>query len=201
MHQYIVIEGNIGAGKTTLVNKIAKDFNYTKILEEFEDNPFLADFYNDRASFAFKTEIYFLLSRVKQIKKSIKTITNNNVISDYHITKSLIFAEQTLNKKEFKLYSDLFYEITDFIPFPDSYIFLQQNIRRLISNIMMRGRNYEQSITIDYLKKIDNSYINFIKQNKNIEIQFIDISKFDFKKNINDYNKILNLINLSKWIA
>ena len=198
MPEYIVIEGNIGAGKTTLVNKLANDFGYKTIFEEFEDNPFLADFYNDNASFAFKTEVHFLLSRVKQIKRNLETIKTQNVLADYHITKSLIFAEQTLNKKEFELYKNLFTEITDFIPFPDKYIFLKQNIRNLIANIIKRGREYEQNIEINYLQKINDSYFNFIKKNQNLGIKLIDISNFDFKNNLKDYKKVLEQINLSK---
>ncbi len=198
MPQYIVIEGNIGAGKTTLVNKIAQDFDYKTIFEEYEDNPFLADFYRDSVSFAFKTEVYFLLSRIKQIRKQLEIINLQNVVSDYHITKSLIFAEQTLNKKEFDLYKSLFNEVTSFVPKPDIYIYLKQNIRNLISNIIKRGRDYEQSIKIDYLQKIDSSYLNFFKKNNNFNVKLIDISNFDFKNNVEDYKKILEQINISK---
>ncbi len=198
MSQYIVIEGNIGAGKTTLVNKIANDFNYKTIFEEYENNPFLPDFYRDSTTYAFKTEVHFLLSRIKQTRKKLKMLKTQNVIADYHITKSLIFAEQTLNKKEFNLYKDLFYEVTSFIPKPDKYIYLKQTIRNLISNIINRGRDYEQNIKIDYLQKIDKSYINFFKKNDNIDIKLIDISNFDFKNNDTDYKKILEQINLKK---
>jgi len=198
MPQYIVIEGNIGAGKTTLVNKLAKDFAYQTIFEEFEDNPFLADFYKDNVSFAFKTEVHFLLSRIKQIRRQLETIKTQNVIADYHITKSLVFAEQTLSNKEFTLYKNLFNEVTDFVPKPDKYIYLKQTIRNLISNIINRGRDYEQSIKIDYLQKIDNSYLNFFKKNNDFNVKLIDISNFDFKNNAEDYKKILEQINISK---
>ena len=154
---YIAIEGNIGAGKTTLTNKIAQDFNAKTVLERFADNPFLPKFYKDQNRYAFPLEMSFLADRYQQLSDDLAQfdLFKDFLIADYHIFKSLIFSKVTLNEDEFRLYKTLFDIIYKEMPKPDLYIYLYQNSERLLQNIKRRGRIYEQEIPFTYLEKIN----------------------------------------------
>ena len=195
-YNYIAIEGNIGAGKTSLANMISDDFNAKLVLERFADNPFLPKFYKDQERFAFPLEMSFLADRYQQLTDDLAQfdLFKNFIVSDYYIFKSLIFAQITLQKDEYKLYRKMFDIMYKEITKPDLYIYLYQNTDRLLENIKKRGRNYEQSIEASYLKKIHNGYKNFINTEKNLNSIIIDVSKLDFVNNYNDYNYILNKI-------
>jgi len=198
IHQYnfIAIEGNIGAGKTTLAHKIADDFNAKKILERFADNPFLPKFYKDQARYAFPLEMSFLADRYQQISDDLAQLDlfKDFIIADYHIFKSLIFAKVTVTEEEFRLYRKLFEIIYKEIPKPDLYIYLYQNTERLLQNIKKRGRSYEQEIPSDYLDKINQGYFDFIKMHPDLNILMLDVSDRDFVKNQSDYLFILDEI-------
>jgi deoxyguanosine kinase len=194
--KYIVIEGNIGAGKTTLATKIAEDFNAEMVFERFAENPFLPKFYKDQNRYAFPLEMAFLADRYKQLSEGLSqfNLFKNFVVSDYYIFKSLIFAKITLQEDEFRLYKTLFDIVYKQITKPDLYIYLYQNTDRLLENIKKRGRVYEQEISESYLNKINLGYLDYIKSQTDLNVLVIDISEMDYVKNNEDYLKILQII-------
>ena len=195
-YNYIAIEGNIGSGKTSLSKQISADFNTKLMLERFIDNPFLPKFYENPRDFAFKLEMSFLADRYQQTNEDLSQLNffNKNIISDYDIHKSLIFSKINLNSDEFNLYRKLFYSLYKSIVKPDLIIFLNQTIDNLKSNIKKRGRDYEESISDEYLKSINQSYSDFFKSRPDLNIKFIDVSEIDFVKNRLDYLSIINQI-------
>jgi len=193
---YIAIEGNIGAGKTSLVEKMTADFNAKLILERFKDNPFLPKFYEDQARYAFPLEMSFLADRYQQLLEDITQfdLFRDCVIADYDAYKSLIFAKVTLAEEEFNLYKKLFHLMYKELPKPDVYVYLYQNTERLLENIRKRGRSYEKGIEASYLQKINEGYLEFIKNQHNDSIKIIDISELDFVTNRQDYLQLLREI-------
>ena len=193
---YIAIEGNIGAGKTTLSNKLAEDFNAKMVLERFADNPFLPKFYEDQSRYAFPLEMSFLADRYQRISDDLAQfdLFKDFVVADYHIFKSLIFAKVTLAEDEFRLYKTMFDIIYKEMPKPDLYIYLYQNTERLLQNIKLRGRSYEQEIPAEYLEKINSGYLDYIKSQKDLNVLIIDVSDKDFVENQSDYIFILDEI-------
>jgi len=195
-YNYIAIEGNIGAGKTTLSLKIADDFNAKTVLERFADNPFLPKFYEDQTRFAFPLEMSFLADRYQQIADDLAQfdLFKDFIVADYHIFKSLIFAKITLAEDEYRLYRNLFTIIYKEMPKPDLYIYLYQNTQRLLQNIKKRGRSYEQDIQEEYLEKINTGYLEYIKSQQDLNVLIIDVSDLDFVKNQSDYLYVLHEI-------
>ncbi|MBI9042334.1 2-amino-4-hydroxy-6-hydroxymethyldihydropteridine diphosphokinase [Lutibacter sp.] len=195
-YNYIAIEGNIGAGKTTLATKIAEDFNAKIVLERFADNPFLPKFYEDNERYAFPLEMSFLADRYQQLSDDLAQfdLFKNFIVSDYYIFKSLIFAQVTLQKEEYFLYRKMFDIMYKEISKPDLYIYLYQNTPRLIENIKKRGRDYEQNIAPAYLDKIHKGYSTFINTEENLNTLIIDVSDKDFLSNPYDYKEIIELI-------
>ena len=193
---YIAIEGNIGAGKTTLATKLSEDFNAKLVLERFADNPFLPKFYKDQNRYAFPLEMSFLADRYQQLADDLSQfdLFADFVVADYHIFKSLIFAKVTLQEDEFRLYKTLFDIIYKEMPKPDLYVYLYQNTDRLLKNIKKRGRSYEQEIPAEYLDKINKGYLDFIKTQLNLNVLIIDVSDYDFVKRQEDYVSILEQI-------
>ena len=193
---YIAIEGNIGAGKTTLTTKIAEDFNAKTVLERFADNPFLPKFYEDQNRYAFPLEMSFLADRYQQIADDLAQfdLFKDFIIADYHIFKSLIFAKVTLTDDEYRLYRKLFEIIYKEMPKPDLYIYLYQNTERLLENIKQRGRTYEQEIPAEYLDKINRGYLDYIKSQTDLNVLVIDVSDRDFVKHQEDYAFVLEEI-------
>jgi deoxyguanosine kinase len=193
---YIAIEGNIGAGKTTLATKIAEDCNGKPILERFADNPFLPKFYKDQNRYAFPLEMSFLADRYQQLSDDLAQfdLFKDFIVADYHIFKSQIFAKVTLQEDEFRLYKTMFDIMYKEMPKPDLYVYLYQNTDRLLANIKKRGRSYEQDISTNYLEKINQGYLEYIKSQNDINALIIDISELDFVKNQEDYIYILNEI-------
>jgi len=196
-YNFIAIEGNIGAGKTSLANLISNDFNAKLILEQFEDNAFLSKFYEEPDKYAFPLEMSFLASRFQQLKDQLgpQDLFKSFTISDYYIIKSLIFAQKTLAEDEFTLYTRFFNIIFQQLPRPDLLVYLHMEISKLQENIKIRGRTYEQKIEYKYLEKIQEGYFDFIKQQSKFPILVIDINNCDFVQNLADYNKILSVIN------
>ena len=195
-YKYIAIEGNIGAGKTSLAKKIAIDFNSKLILERFADNPFLPKFYKDPERYAFTLEMSFLSERYQQISEDLSQLNmfNELIVSDYDIHKSLIFSKVNLNEDEFSLYRKLFYDMYKQTLKPDLFVFLNQEIPRLQKNINIRGRDYENEITDKYLLKINSGYFEFFKSRPDINFKIIDISDLDFVENRLDYLSIIDSI-------
>lgn len=193
---YVAIEGNIGAGKTSLANQISNDFNGKLILERFADNPFLPKFYEEPQRYAFTLEMSFLADRYQQISDDLSQLDlfKDFIVSDYDIYKSLIFSKITLPEDEFRLYRKLFYLMYKDISKPDLYVYLYQNTERLQQNIKKRGRDYEMDIESDYLEKINTGYLEFLKNQTELNVKIIDISKRDFVENRADYLWILEEI-------
>ena len=195
-YNYIAIEGNIGAGKTTLATRMSQQFNTRLILEQFEDNSFLPKFYEDPARYAFPLELSFLADRFQQLKSklAVQDMFHPVTIADYFILKSLIFAKKTLSSEEFTLYSRLFSIIENALPKPDLLVYLYLDISRLQSNIRTRGRVYEQKIEDDYLRKIQEGYLDYIKQQQGLRVLLIDTNKLDFVAHQEDYDQLIEII-------
>lgn len=196
-YNYIAIEGNIGAGKTSLSKMMSDEFNAKVVLERFADNPFLPKFYEDEERYAFPLEMSFLADRYQQLSDDLAQfdLFKNLIVSDYYIFKSLIFAQVTLQKEEYLLYRKMFDIMYKEITKPDLYVYLYQNTERLLKNIKKRGREYEQNISPDYLAKIHNGYSNFIKTQQDLNVLIIDVSELDFVNNPIDYQLIIDKIN------
>lgn len=183
-YNFVTIEGNIGAGKTTLAHMLSKYFNARLILEEFADNPFLPKFYENPGQYAFPLELFFMAERYKQLKDLLQTkdMFQNITISDYLFTKCLLFAKVNLPDEEFRLYQKLFDIINPQIVQPDILIYLHTPVNKLQENIRKRNREYEQSIPNDYLFSLQETYTQYIKQH-NIKTLFVDASNADFLGN------------------
>jgi deoxyguanosine kinase len=195
-YNYVVIEGNIGAGKTTLARKVADQFNARLILERFADNPFLPKFYKEPDKYSFPLELSFLADRYKQLKEELvaQDLFKSFTVADYYFMKSLVFAASTLSGDEYNLYRQIFYIIYGSLPKPDIYVYLHLNPDKLLLNIEKRGRNYEQSISREYLKKIEESYFSFFRQNPENKYLIIDINEIDFVENNDHYTRIVDTI-------
>jgi 2-amino-4-hydroxy-6-hydroxymethyldihydropteridine diphosphokinase len=194
--RYLAIEGNIGAGKTSLATQLASDFNAKLVLERFKENPFLPEFYKDPVRFAFPLEMSFLADRYQQLLDDLMQydLFKENVIGDYDAYKSLIFAKITLQEEEFALYKKLFHIMHKELPKPDVYVYLYQNTERLLENIKNRGRYFEQEIEAPYLQKINEGYMEFIRNQHSDTIKIIDVSEMDFVNNRLDYIQVLKEI-------
>lgn len=196
IYDYIAIEGTIGAGKTSLAGMLSAEFNARLILEQFEDNDFLPKFYKDPSKYAFPLELSFLASRFQQLKNelSVNDLFKSFTISDYFINKSLIFARQTLQDDEYALYAKLFNIINLSLPKPDLLVYLYLSVDRLKSNIIKRGRPYEQDIEHSYLSKIQGGYFDYIRQQSDSRILIIDTNEIDFVNNADHYQLIKSII-------
>lgn len=183
-HQFITIEGNIGAGKTTLATILAKKLNARIILEEFADNPFLSKFYDNPGQYAFPLELFFMAERYKQLKEMVHTkdLFQSITVSDYLFTKCLLFAKVNLPEEEFRLYQKLFDIIHQQLVFPDVLIYLHAPVNKLQQNIKKRNRPFEQAIPDEYLFNIQETYTHYIKQH-NIKTIFVDATNADFVDN------------------
>jgi len=179
-----------------LCHKIATDRNAKLILEQFADNPFLPKFYENPERYSFPLELSFLADRYNQLKKNLESfdLFSELIVSDYFFMKSLIFSSSTLQEDEYKLYRQLFDIIYSSLPKPDLYVYLHKTSDNLMKNIRLRGREYEQNISFDYLKSIENGYFNFFKQQKSLKILIIDTNSLDFVNNKHDYKMIVNTI-------
>jgi deoxyadenosine/deoxycytidine kinase len=196
-YNYVAIEGNIGAGKTSLANRISNDFNAKLVLERFADNPFLPKFYKEPERYAFTLEMSFLADRYQQISDDLSQLDlfKDFLVSDYDVHKSLIFSKVTLPEDEFRLYRKLFYQVYKDIARPDLYVYLYQNTERLQENIKKRGRKYEKEIQDEYLEKINSGYLSFLRNQTELNVKIIDISNRDFVRKREDYLWLLSEIN------
>ena len=183
-YHFITIEGNIGAGKTTLAHMLSKHYNARLVLEEFADNPFLSKFYENPQQYAFPVELFFMAERYKQLKELIlqKDLFQSVTISDYLFTKCLLFSKVTLPDDEFRLYQRLFAIIHQQLVQPDILIYLHAPVSKLQSNIKKRNRAYEQNIPDDYLFNLQETYTHYIKQH-NMKTLFVDAANADFLHN------------------
>lgn len=196
-HHFITIEGNIGAGKTTLAHILAKRFDARLILEEFADNPFLPKFYENPGQYAFPLELFFMAERYKQLKELIHTsdLFRSVTLTDYLFTKCLLFAKINLPEEEYRLYQKLFEIIHTQLIQPDILVYLHAPVQRLQANIRKRNRSYEQSIPDEYLLSLQDAYINYIRQH-NIRTIFVDVSNADFLGNQAHVQVVLDALNM-----
>jgi deoxyguanosine kinase len=196
LYNYIVIEGNIGAGKTSLATRISAELNASLILEQFEENSFLPKFYEDPARYAFPLELSFLADRYQQLKNHFNKpdLFTSFTIADYFIFKSLIFASRNLEQLEFGLYGKLFNIVSSVVPKPDLLVYLYLNLDNLKKNIEKRGRAYEQNIQFDYLEKIQTGYLDFLRQQSDLRILLIDTNNLDFVQKEKDYQWVKEMI-------
>lgn len=183
-YHFITIEGNIGAGKTTLSHLLSRHFNARLVLEEFADNPFLPKFYENPKLYAFPLELFFMAERFKQLKDLIqqKDLFQTVTISDYLFTKCLLFAKVNLPEDEFRLYQRLFDIIHQQLLQPDLLIYLHSPVKKLQENIKKRNRTYEQNISDEYLLNLQETYSHYIKQH-NLKTLYVDVSNADFLGN------------------
>ncbi len=196
-HHFIAIEGNIGAGKTTLAHILSKHFNARLIVEQFADNPFLANFYENPRQYAFPLELFFMAERYKQMNELVHTndLFHSITIADYLFTKCLLFAKVNLPEQEFRLYQKLFDIIYQQLVQPDILIYLHAPVSKLQQNIRKRNRSYEQAIDDGYLLKIQETYTGYIRQH-NIKTLFIDASNADFLGNEQHLKVILDALEM-----
>ena len=194
--QYIVIEGNIGAGKSSFANMLAADLGARIVLEQYADNPFLPKFYGNPEKYSFALELSFLAERYRQLNEHVTQpdLFQSLTIADYYFVKSLIFARITLGDDEFNLYRQLFNIIWQNIPMPSLYVYLHSSVERVMRNIRTRGREYEQNIDTEYLTKIQNSYLDYFKTASRFPIVVINTTELDFVHNRADYEKLKTII-------
>ncbi len=194
-YKFITIEGNIGAGKTTLAHLLSEHFKARLILEEFADNPFLPKFYENPQQYAFPVELFFMAERYKQLKELIHTtdLFQSVTISDYLFTKCLLFAKVNLPADEFRLYQRLFDIIHQQLLQPELLIYLHAPVQKLQQNIKKRNRSYEQQIPDDYLQNLQETYTHYIRQH-NIKTLFVDTTHADFLGNSEHLNTIIQKI-------
>jgi deoxyadenosine/deoxycytidine kinase len=183
-YHFIAVEGNIGAGKTTLTQLLSQYYNAKLMLEEFAENPFLTKFYENPKQYAFPLELFFLAERFKQQQELIKNtdLFQSITISDYLFTKCLLFAKVNLPEEEYRLYQKMFDVFQQQLTTPDVLIYLHAPVNKLQSNIKKRNRKFEQSIPDEYLFKLQETYTSYIKQH-NIKTIFVDASNADFLYN------------------
>ena len=195
-YPYIVVEGNIGSGKTSFVKKLAKYINASAFFEEFSENPFLPKFYAEPEKHAFPLELSFLAERYHQLKNELNTqnLFHQTIISDYYLSKSLIFAEINLPEDEFSLYKNLYSIIHQKVLKPSLYIYLHSNVDRLKRNINSRGRSYELNIENAYLENIQAGYSSFINQQNEFPVLLINTSNIDFVNSEVDFKRIITCL-------
>lgn len=196
-YDYIVIEGNIGTGKTSLATKVSEQFSTRLVLERFADNPFLPLFYENSQRYAFPLELSFLADRYQQLNDELapQELFRQQTVADYILSKSLIFASITLKNDEFQLYQRLFHIINPHLPKPDLLVYLHKDVPNLKANIRKRGRDYEQNIEDEYLASLEKGYWDYFKQLSGLRILVLDTNNVDFIGNQRDYGEILELIN------
>ena len=197
--KHIVISGNIGVGKTTLAEKLAKKYNWKILLEEVDNNPYLDDFYKSMKSWSFHLQIFFLNSRFKQIQNIEKTnstiIQDRSIYEDYEVFTKNLFDSGILLKREFENYKKLYNTIIEYVKVPDLLIYIRnKNINNIVNNIKKRNRKFEKKINTEYLKNLNNYYENWIKHYSNKNLLIIDVTNKDFIKNSKDLKNIYKII-------
>lgn len=193
---FIVIEGPIGVGKTTLAQRLADTYGCDLLLEGADENPFLSKFYDNPKSAAFPTQLFFLLQRARQMQELRQSDMFNPVrISDFLIEKDRLFAELTLTDDELNLYDQVFQQLTFDVPEPDLVIYLQAPVHILRDRISQRGINYEQQIESSYLERLNETYVSFFHHYTNAPLLIVNTEDCDFVNNSKDYDMLLDQIN------
>lgn len=195
-YNYIVVEGNIGSGKTTFCEKVHEEYQCRLILEEFDDNPFLPLFYKDMDRYAFTVELFFMTERYKQLERHllVRDLFQEFTIADYAFIKTLLFARQNLPHSEYKLFTQMFNVLYKAFPKPDILVYFHRSVDHLLHNISKRGRSYEESISAAYLQKVQESYFEYFRSILSFPILIIDLKDMDFKENERNYEEIKYLL-------
>ena len=194
-YNFVVIEGNIGAGKTTLATMLAKEYNARLVLEKFEDNPFLPKFYKDPEKNAFPLELFFMAERYHQLKnQKEQDLFQPITIADYFFMKSKLFAQNNLQKDEQQLFNSLFEIMVSSLPNPNLLVYLYADVERLQQNIKKRGRSFESEITDEYLHNIQGRYLDYLRKQTHFPVLLFDISNVNFKEDGKVYDIILGLL-------
>lgn len=198
-HSYIAIEGNIGAGKTTLCQMLAEQFDSKLILEQFTDNPFLPFFYEAPERYAFPVELFFMTERHKQLQEllSQQDLFQQSIIADYFFVKTLLFARNNLNDQEYRLFQRLFNILNATFPQPQLLVYLHRSVEGLLENIKKRGREYEQEIAPEYLLSIQNAYLDYFKTKTDIPILILDVEQANWVEEPTHYERLLEMISQS----
>ncbi len=192
---YIAIEGAIGAGKTTLAELLAERLRAKLVLEQFEENPFLSDFYADRRTHAFQTQIFFLLSRFRQQKEVLQTdLFYDNIVSDYLFAKDRIFASLNLTEDELALYNEVEQALVKTVPVPDVVIYLQAGVPELLEGVHRRGRPFEQNLSAEYLSDVVNAYNDFFFHYRETRLIVVNASDVDFFTHTEQVDRLLKAI-------
>jgi deoxyadenosine/deoxycytidine kinase len=192
---YIVIEGPIGVGKTTLARRLAESFGSDLLLEGAEENPFLERFYQDPRSVALQTQLFFLFQRAQQLKALRQGDMFQPVrVADYIMEKDRLFAELTLDKEEFKLYEQVYAHVTIDAPQPDLVVYLQAPVEVLRRRIIERGRGYEKHMDTDYLQRLSESYMQFFHNYSQAPLLIVNAAEIDFANNQRDFELLLQQV-------
>ncbi|MGK7392403.1 MAG: deoxynucleoside kinase [Candidatus Cyclobacteriaceae bacterium M2_1C_046] len=195
---HLAICGNIGSGKTTLAKMLAKHYKWQAELESVEDNPYLADFYNDMKHWAFHLQIYFLNSRFNQVKRikesKISTVQDRTIYEDAYIFASNLHKSGFMNDRDYASYLTLFESMIQHVSPPDLLIYLKADIPKLVSQIEKRGRDYENAMRLDYLKNLNKHYEDFISSYDHGKLMIINVNNLDFVERVEDFSYIVNKI-------
>jgi deoxyadenosine/deoxycytidine kinase len=195
-YNFISIEGNIGAGKTTLCKMMEKDFGCRLILEQFTDNPFLPYFYENPDRYAFPVELFFMTERHKQLQESLSQLElfPQLILADYFFIKTLLFAKNNLSTEEFRLFQRLFHTLNSTFKKPDLLVYLHRSVDDLIDNIRNRGREFEKNIQPSYLQSLQDSYFSYFRTAYDMPILVINVTKVHFWRERKYYRKIVKLL-------
>lgn len=195
-YNYISIEGNIGAGKTTFCKMLKDEYNCELILEQFANNPFLPFFYEEPERYAFTVELFFMTERHKQLQKTLMSpdLFHPFKLADYSFIKTLLFARKNLGDEEYRLFSKLYQILNQSFPEPELLVFFHRDVSILQKNIKKRNRDYEKNITKEYLLKIQNSYFEYFRNIVSFPVLIIDLKEIDFITNEMQYNELKKLL-------
>lgn len=198
--KHIAIAGNIGSGKTTLAEKLARHYNWSPLFESVDNNPYLRDFYDDMTRWAFHLQIYFLNSRfnqVRQIRESEKVIVQDRTIyEDAHIFAANLYRSGHINERDYQSYLDIYKSMINFVQPPDLLIYLKADIPKLVQQIAKRNRDYEFNIKLEYLKNLNEHYEEWIATYRAGKLLTVDVNNMNFIDNVEDFSLIINRIDL-----
>ncbi len=195
-YQFIAIEGNIGAGKTTLTKRICADWGYQPVLEQFTDNPFLPLFYKQPERYAFPVELFFMTERHKQLQETLtqQSLFEPLVLADYFFIKTLLFARNNLHEEEYRLFQRLFHVLNASFPKPGLLVYIHRPIDSLLKNISKRGRSYESDITAEYLQSVQDAYLDYFRTDSSFPIVIVEANDIDFFTNEAAYQRLLDIL-------
>ncbi|MBY5959027.1 deoxynucleoside kinase [Membranicola marinus] len=196
-YQYITIEGNIGSGKTSFCQKMAEHYDLELILEEFADNPFLPHFYENPTRYALPVELFFMTERYNQLSENVQSghLFSSLVLADYFFDKTRLFARNNLNDMEFKLFDQIYNTLAPHLRPPGLLVYLHRPVEQLKANINKRGRTYEQQISQQYLRSIQDVYFDYFRLDLDFPVVIVNVEHLNFTESEADFHKITELLN------